>query len=74
VVSIKAVQHDGRRFDDLAVRTWRLCFEADAVDRTVDFRNADNVGDQFAQPIVLGEINRLEADILGVGESLLVHI
>ena len=45
----QAVEHDSRRFDDLSVRSLRLCFEADAVDRAVDFRNAEHIGDEFAQ-------------------------
>ena len=51
-----------------------LGLEADAVDRAIDFRNAQDVGDEFAQPIVLGEVDRLEADVLGMGEPLLIHV
>jgi hypothetical protein len=58
----------------LAVRSLRLGFEADAVDRAIDFRNAEDVGDEFAQAIVPGEVDRLEPNVLGVGEPLLVHI
>src|SRR3984957_16788384 len=70
----QAVQHDRRRFDDLAVGALRLRFEAHAVDRTVDFRNAKDVGDELAQAVVPGEVDRLEADLPGVGEPLLVHV
>jgi len=44
----QAVQHDSRRFDDLAVFSFRLCLEADAVDRAIDFLNAQDVGDELA--------------------------
>jgi hypothetical protein len=52
----QAVQHDGGRFDDFAVRSRRLGFEADAVDRAIDFRSAQDVGDEPAQAIVPGEV------------------
>jgi hypothetical protein len=44
----QAVQHDRRRFDGIAVSFLRLCFEADTVDRTIDFWNAQDVGDELA--------------------------
>jgi hypothetical protein len=42
----------------------RLGFEADAVDRAIDFWNAGDLGDRFAQAIVPGEVDRPEVDIL----------
>src|SRR5882757_9542263 len=39
----QAVQYDRRRFDDLAVGSLRLRFEADAVDRAIDFGDAEDV-------------------------------
>src|SRR5882724_7322398 len=70
----QAVEHDSRRFDDLSVCSLRLCFKTDAVDRAVDFWNAEHVGDEFAEAIMPGEVDRLEADLPGVGETLLVHV
>jgi len=70
----QAVQQDCRCFDDLAVFSLRLCFEANAVDRAIDFWNAQDVGDEFAQAIVLGKVDRLEANAFGMGEPLLVHV
>jgi len=70
----QAVQNDSGRFDDLAVFPFRLCFEADAVDRTIHFGNAQDVGDELTQAIVPGEVDRLEANVLGVGEPLFVHV
>src|SRR5258708_6527439 len=68
----QAVEHDSGRFDDPAVCTLRLGLEADAVDCAVDLWNAEDIGDEFAKTIVPGEIDRLEADFLGVSEPLLV--
>src|SRR4051794_12594148 len=67
----QAVEHDSRRFDGLSVCSLRLCFEADAVDRAVDFRNAEHIGDELAQAIVPREVDRLEADLPGMGKPLL---
>ena len=48
----QAVENDSRRFDDFAVGSLRLCFEADAIDRGIDFGNAEDVGDEFAETIM----------------------
>jgi hypothetical protein len=70
----QAIQHDSRRFDDLAIFSLRLCLEAGAVECAIDFWIAQDVGDELTQAIVLGEIDRHEANALGVGEPLLVHV
>ena len=70
----QTVEHDGRRFDDFAVCSLRLRFKADAVDRGINFWNAEDVSNEFAETIVPGEVDRLEADFLGVSEPLLVHV
>jgi hypothetical protein len=40
----------------------------------IDFGNAEHVGDELAQAVVPGEVDRLEADLPGVSEPLLVHV
>jgi hypothetical protein len=54
--------------------SFRLGFEADAVDRAIDLGNAEYVRHELAEAIMLGEVDRLEADVLGVGEPPFVHI
>src|SRR4029077_9950746 len=47
----QTVEHDGRRFDDFAVCSLSLRFKADAVDRGIDFWNAEDVSNEFAEAI-----------------------
>ena len=70
----QAVENDSRRFDDFAVGSLRLCFEADAIDRGIDFGNAEDVGDELAETIMPSEVDRFKTDLLGVGEALPLHV
>src|SRR5882757_2210858 len=63
----EAIQHDSRRFDDMATAAVPLGLEPDAVDGAIDLRDAEDISDEFAQPIVSGQVDRLEADLLGMG-------
>jgi hypothetical protein len=38
-------RHDSRCFDGLAVRSLRLCFESDTVDRAIHVGNTGDLGD-----------------------------
>ena len=48
--------------------------ESNCVDGAIDLWDANHVCDEFAQPIVDLEIDRLETNLLGMGEPLLIHI
>src|SRR5258706_175519 len=70
----ETVEHDCRRFDDVTAGASTLGLEADAIDPTVYLGFPQHIGHQFAEPIMFCEVDRLETDLLSVGESGLIQV
>ena len=51
-----------------------LALETGTIDSAVDFGLAQHIGDQFIQPIMFCEVDWFEANLLCVGEPLLIHV
>ena len=58
----------------LALLAGAVGFEADAIDRAIDFRHADDLLDLLGQRGVLGEIDRFAAEALGLLEAIGDHV
>src|SRR6266850_3201038 len=64
----QTVEHHRRRFDHLASGTGTPGLEPDAIDAAVDLGLAQHIGDQFTESIMFSEVDRLEANLLCMGE------